>query len=140
MANTSEPIAPQRATTVLRGRRYQLRAPIDFQVVSWLDFQRKYEEFVTATDPAIVNGRLLILMGSIFFFGEERPVWRNLLWRALGRPSIESSGPDVRTVLSWTFGERLHALQDFTRALSVTGAMTTSRPTPTPETESPLLP
>ena len=131
-------IAPQRASTVLRGRRYQLKAPIDFSVQSWVQFMGAYDEFAGAVEPAEINERLMVLMGRIFWFGEERPAWGNLLRRALRRPVVERSGPDVRTVLSWTFGERLQALQDFTTALSVSGA-TMTRPRTIP-TQSPPRP
>ena len=122
-------IAPVRATTVLRGRRYQLRAPVDFTPLEWLEFNRDYEAFVSATEPAELSERSLLLMPQIFHYGDQGSVVSGRWWRRFfRRRRFESSGPDARTLMATSFGERLRALQDFTMASVGTGLGTTPRP------------
>ena len=129
MFGKSDHIAPDRATTVLRGRRYQLRAPIDFTPVEWLEFNRAYEQFIAATEPAELSERSLLLMPQIFHYGDQAVVKPRRRWLPFfRRPRFAESGPDARAIMASTFGERLRALQDFTWASSGSGLGTTSRP------------
>ena len=121
-------IAPVRATTVLRGRRYQLRAPVDFTPLEWLEFNRDYEQFVSATEPGELSERSLLLMPQIFHYGDEAVPATSWWRRFFRRRRFESSGPDARVLMATSFGERLRALQDFTRASVGTGLGTTPRP------------
>ena len=124
-------IAPERGTAVLGGRRYQLKAPIDFTPLEWLEFNRDYELFALAVEPAEVSERLYILMPRIFVYGEPAP--RRRRWPPWKTPAPDV-GPDAQAILGAPFGERLQALRDFMQASSGTGLGATSRPTTaTPE-------
>lgn len=122
-------LAPERASTLFRGHRYLLKAPIDFTAVQWLEFNRDYEAFAAATEPAEATAWSMLLMCQIFHRGDQAAGRQSWWRRLLRRPAPVGSGPSAREIMSSTFGERLRALQDFTRASRGCGLGRAPRPT-----------